>query len=101
MNILTQPIEKRIGSMPIGKLGQRRQVVIPKDICDALGLNVGDYVEVNRVKSTVVIKPKKLVDADDVLTPEEEAVVKKGVLEKRGQIMPPPFVDVAGSFLEF
>jgi len=24
-----------------------------------------------------------------------------GVLEKRGQIMPPPFVDVAGSFLEF
>jgi len=67
--------------MPIGKLGQRRQVVIPKDICDALGLNVGDYVEVNRVKSTVVIKPKKLVDADDALTPEEEAIVKKGEAE--------------------
>ena len=69
--------------MPIGKLGQRRQVVIPKDICDALGLNVGDYVEVNRVKGTVVIKPKKLVDADDVLTPEEEAVVIKGEAELR------------------
>ena len=69
--------------MPIGKLGQRRQVVIPKDICDALGLNVGDYVEVNRVKGTVVIKPKKLVDADDVLTPAEEATVMKGEAELR------------------
>ena len=69
--------------MPIGKLGQRRQVVIPKDICDALGLSVGDYVEVNRVKGTVVIKPKKLVDADDVLSPEEEALVKKGEAELR------------------
>ena len=69
--------------MPIGKLGQRRQVVIPKDICDALGLNVGDYVEVNRVQGTVVIKPKKLVDADDVLTPEEEATVMKGEAELR------------------
>jgi AbrB family looped-hinge helix DNA binding protein len=69
--------------MPIGKLGQRRQVVIPKDIYDALGLDVGDYVEVNRVKGTVVIKPKKLVDADDVLTPEEEAIVTKGEAELR------------------
>jgi AbrB family looped-hinge helix DNA binding protein len=79
MTTLTHPLEKRgVSLMPIGKLGQRRQVVIPKDICDALGLSVGDYVEVNRVKSTVVIKPKKLVDADDVLTPEEEATVTKG-----------------------
>jgi len=69
--------------MPIGKLGQRRQVVIPKDICDALGLNIGDYVEVNRVKGTVVIKPKKLVDADDLLTREEEAAVKEGEAELR------------------
>jgi AbrB family looped-hinge helix DNA binding protein len=69
--------------MPIGKLGQRRQVVIPKDICDALGLNIGDYVEVNQVKGTVVIKPKKLVDADEVLTPEEEVAVAKGEAELR------------------
>jgi hypothetical protein len=31
----------------------------------------------------VVIKPKKLVDADDVLTPEEEATVTKGEAELR------------------
>ena len=69
--------------MPIGKLGQRRQVVIPKEICDALGLATGDFVEVRQVKGTVVIKPKKLVDADDVLAPEEEAIVRKGERQLR------------------
>ena len=56
--------------MPSGKIGQCRQVVIPKGICEALGLEVGDYVEVQRVQGTVVIKPRKPVDADEVLTSE-------------------------------
>jgi AbrB family looped-hinge helix DNA binding protein len=64
--------------MPISKLGQRRQVVIPKGICDELGLHEGDFVEVTSTEGKVIIKPKKLVDADDVLTPEEEKVVRKG-----------------------
>ena len=72
--------------MPIGKIGQRRQVVIPKEIFDALGLHTGDFVEVTQVKRTVVIKPKKLVDAEDVLTPEEERAVRKGEAQlRRGQ----------------
>jgi AbrB family looped-hinge helix DNA binding protein len=58
--------------MPVSKLGQRRQVVIPKEIWDSLDLVVGDFVEVEQVKGSIVLKPKKLVDADDVLTPEEE-----------------------------
>ena len=69
--------------MPIGKIGQRRQVVIPKEIFDALGLKTGDFVEVTQVKRTVVIKPKKLVDAEDVLTPEEERAVRKGEAQLR------------------
>ena len=69
--------------MPIGKVGQRRQVVIPKEIFEALGLQTGDFVEVTKVKNTVVIKPKKLVDADDVLTPEEEAIVRRGEQQLR------------------
>ena len=69
--------------MPIGKIGQRRQVVIPKEIFEALGLKTGDFVEVQRVKGTIVIKPKKLVDADDVLTPEEAAIVRKGEAQLR------------------
>jgi AbrB family looped-hinge helix DNA binding protein len=69
--------------MPIGKIGQRRQVVIPKEIFEALGLQTGDFVEVTKVKNTVVIKPKKLVDAEDVLRREEEAVVRKGERQLR------------------
>ena len=69
--------------MPIGKIGQRRQVVIPKEICDALGLQTGDFVEVTQVKRTVVIKPKKIVDADYVLTRAEEAIVRKGEAQLR------------------
>ena len=69
--------------MPIGKIGQRRQVVIPKEIFDALGMQTGDFVEVTQVKGTVVIKPKKLVDTEDVLTSEEEAMVRKGEAQLR------------------
>lgn len=69
--------------MPISRLGQRRQVVIPKNICDALGLEIGDYLEVTRMKGTVVITPKKLVDADDVLTSTEEKIVRKGERQLR------------------
>jgi AbrB family looped-hinge helix DNA binding protein len=54
--------------MPISKLGQRRQVVIPKEICDELGLQEGDFVEVTSTKGKVIITPKKVVDADEVLT---------------------------------
>lgn len=72
--------------MAASKLGQRRQVVIPKEICDGLGLEIGDFVEVERVKGMVVVKPKKLVDAEDVLTPEEETIVRRGERQlKRGQ----------------
>ena len=42
--------------MPIGKLGQRRQVVIPKDICENLGLETGDFVEIVQEGGRVIIK---------------------------------------------
>jgi len=61
--------------MPISKLGQRRQVVIPKDICDELGLQEGDFVEVTSAEGQVLITPKKVVDADEVLTPAQRAVI--------------------------
>ena len=72
--------------MPISKVGQRRQVVIPQDICDEVGLSEGDFVEVTSTRGAVVIKPKRLVDADDILTPDEEAIVRKGEEQiRRGQ----------------
>jgi AbrB family looped-hinge helix DNA binding protein len=72
--------------MPISKLGQRRQVVIPKDICDELGLEVGDYVEVNRIQNTVVLKPKKLVDAEEILTPKQRKIIDERLTEAEEDI---------------
>ncbi len=72
--------------MAISRLGQRRQVVIPKEICEELELQEGDFVEITRRQGMVVIKPKKLVDADDILSPEEEKIVEKGFAQlKRGE----------------
>ena len=76
-----QTIERKGVIMPIGKIGQRRQVVIPKEICEELGLQTGDFVEVKQVKGTVVIKPKKLVDADEVLTPAQKAEIDARLAE--------------------
>lgn len=73
-------------TVSISKVGQRRQVVIPKDICEDLGLNEGDFVEVKKSDGFVLIKPKKIVDADDILVSEEEAMVRKGETQlKRGE----------------
>jgi AbrB family looped-hinge helix DNA binding protein len=61
-------------------------VVIPKEICEELGLHEGDFVEIAQRRGTVVIKPKKLVDPDDALTPEEEKIVEEGFEQlKRGK----------------
>jgi NADPH-dependent glutamate synthase beta subunit-like oxidoreductase len=43
-------------------------------------------VEVKSTKGAVVIKPKKLVDPEDTLTPEEEKIVERGFKQlKRGE----------------
>jgi AbrB family looped-hinge helix DNA binding protein len=72
--------------MPISKLGQRRQIVIPKEICDELGLQEGDFVEVTSAKGLVIIKPKKVVDADEVLTPAQRAVIDTRLAEAEKDI---------------
>jgi AbrB family looped-hinge helix DNA binding protein len=75
--------------MPISKLGQRRQVVIPKDICDDLGLEVGDFVEVVQEEGKIIIKPKQLVDPEDTLSPEDEEAVRQGMKDiERGDVRP-------------
>src|SRR5215475_12700476 len=72
--------------MPISKLGQRRQVVIPKQICDELGLQEGDFVEVTSTEGKVIISPKKLVDADEALTPAQRAVIDTRLAEAEQDI---------------
>jgi bifunctional DNA-binding transcriptional regulator/antitoxin component of YhaV-PrlF toxin-antitoxin module len=51
----------------VSRIGQRRQVVIPKQISDALAL-AGGFHGGTAENGCVTMKPKKLVDAGDTLT---------------------------------
>lgn len=68
---------------PIGRVGQRRQVVIPRDIFEKLRMREGDFVAFRQMGNAVLVKPKRVVDPEDVLTPEESALVKKAEREMR------------------
>ena len=67
----------------IGRVGQRRQVVIPREMLETLNIQEGDFVAFAQTQSGVLIKPRRVVDPDDVLTPEESALVKKAEREMR------------------
>ena len=47
-----------------------RQITIPKQIFDEMGLKEGEFVEVIRQENNVLVKPKKLVDPDRALIEE-------------------------------
>jgi AbrB family looped-hinge helix DNA binding protein len=68
---------------PIGRVGQRRQVVIPRKIFEKLQMRKGDFVAFAEKDNGVLIKPKRVVDPDDVLTREESALVSKARREMR------------------
>lgn len=67
----------------LSRIGQRRQVVIPKKIFDAMRLRAGDFMEVTAESGRVSMKPKRLVDADDALTAAEAKKVRHGLKQVR------------------
>lgn len=67
----------------IGRVGQCRQVVIPREIFEQLRMREGDFVAFARKDNTIVMKPRRVVDLDGVLTPEEGALLKKAEREMR------------------
>ena len=69
--------------VPTVKIRTNRQVTVPKVIFDDVGLKEGDYVDVTLQGSDIVIRPKRLVDLEDTLSPEEEKLVEKGFRELR------------------
>jgi AbrB family looped-hinge helix DNA binding protein len=70
----------------IGRVGQRRQVVIPREMLEALNLREGDSVAFIPHAKGVLVKPKRVVDPDDVLTPAEAKLVRRGEAQlKRGE----------------
>jgi AbrB family looped-hinge helix DNA binding protein len=74
----TAPTQERVG-----RVGQQRQVVIPREILKTLKLQAGDLVAFAEQKNGVLIKPKRVVDPDDVLSAKESALVNKAEHEMR------------------
>jgi AbrB family looped-hinge helix DNA binding protein len=71
----------------IGRVEQRRQVVIPREILESLKLREGDFVAFSRQANGVLVKPKRLVDPDDVLTAAEARKVRHGMEQiKEGRL---------------
>ena len=51
-------------------------MVIPREILETLNLQEGDFVAFSQQANGVLIKPKRVVDPDDVLTPAEAKKVR-------------------------
>ncbi len=65
------------------RIGQRRQVVLPKSVFDKLGLAEGDFMEVMTRRRQVIMRPKRPVSSDDTLTPSEGRKVRHGLKQIR------------------
>ncbi len=48
--------------MPLVKITRSRQVSIPKELCEEMGLRQGDYLEIARSGDQLVLRPMALVD---------------------------------------
>jgi bifunctional DNA-binding transcriptional regulator/antitoxin component of YhaV-PrlF toxin-antitoxin module len=68
----------------IGRVGQRRQVVIPREIFETLKLQAGDFVAFTEQKNGVLIKAKRTVDSEDTLTAAEAKIVRRGEAQLKG-----------------
>ena len=66
-----------------GRVGPRRQVVIPREIFEKLNMRAGDLVAFAPKQGGVLVKPKRAGDADDTLTPEEAKIVRRGEAQKQ------------------
>jgi AbrB family looped-hinge helix DNA binding protein len=80
---------KTAATEKIGRVGQRRQVVIPREILETLNIREGDFVAITRKTDCVLNKAKRLADGDTILTPEEAKSVRGGEKQlKRGDSKP-------------
>lgn len=74
----------------IARVGRGRQVVIPREIFETLKIQEGDLVAITKQQNGVLIKKtKRVVNPDDILTPTEAKIVRRGEAQlKRGDSKP-------------
>lgn len=65
-------------------LRPRRQITLPKEVCEQLGIKPGDMLELFLEGSTLVAKPKKVI-ALEALQEIREAFKRSGITEEELQ----------------
>ncbi len=71
------------------KLTRQHQITIPKRVCEALRLRGGDRLEVVMLSGhRLLLKPKKLIDADDPAYRLGQDILKAEGQIKRGEVVP-------------
>ena len=65
-------------------LRPKRQVTLPKEICDALGIRPGDVLELTLEDSTIIAKPRKIV-ALEALREIQQVFKRSGISEEELQ----------------
>ena len=71
------------------KLTRQHQITIPKRVCTAMRLQGGDRLEVIMMPGhKLVLKPKKLIDADDPAYRLGREILEAERQIKRGEVIP-------------
>jgi len=72
--------------MPLIRVVRNGQVTIPKDIRDQLGINEGDFLEVEPTEAGVFLRTKVMVDKSDALKALTKAFEKLRASDKVQQM---------------
>ena len=71
------------------KLTSQHQITIPKSICEELHLEGGDRLEIVVMPGKkLILKPKKLIDADDPAYRLGREILEAEKQIKRGEVTP-------------
>ena len=65
--------------MLLTKIGPKHQVTIPKEVFEALNLEVGDYLEAEVQRTKIILTPKRMVAKAPTapLSPKEQRLLKR------------------------
>ena len=66
-----------------GRVGQRRQVVIPRELFEKLHMRKGDLVAFAKQGNGVLVKPARPVEPDDELTAEQAKRLRRSLKQTR------------------
>ena len=71
------------------KLTSQHQITIPKSVCEKLHLQGGDRLEIAMMPNNrLMLKPKKLIDADDAAYRLGKEILEAEEQVRRGKVVP-------------